>query len=50
MLVMDLVMGGDPMGGILGIIVGHLFYFVREEWPGGKRWVTAPQALYNIPE
>jgi Derlin-2/3 len=46
LLAMDAVMGGDVVGAVLGIIAGHLYYFVREEWPGGYRLVQPPRLMY----
>lgn len=47
LLAMDAVMGGGITGGLLGIGIGHLYYFLRDEWPGGADFVRAPALLYH---
>ena len=39
LLAMDAVMGGGVSGGLMGILIGHLYYFTKEEWPNGRHWV-----------
>jgi hypothetical protein len=46
MLGMDLIMGGSIVGGLMGIAVGHIYYFLREDWPTGRKWTQAPKWLY----
>lgn len=50
LLAMDAVMGGNVTGGILGIVVGHIYYFVKEEWPGGRILVQPPKILQTLVE
>jgi Derlin-2/3 len=47
LLVMDAAFGGSIVGGLLGILVGHLYYFVKEEWPGGASLLSPPSVLYD---
>ena len=48
LLAMDAVMGGDMVGGLLGLIVGHMYWFLREEWPTGKFWTIPPRVLVDM--
>ncbi|EIE24873.1 Derlin-1 [Coccomyxa subellipsoidea C-169] len=47
LLALDLAMGGDWMSDLLGIIVGHLYYFLKELHPaaGGGRLLETPMWL-----
>ena len=47
----SLVINGElPMGDILGIAVGHVYYFLEDVWPrephsGGRRFLQTPRLL-----
>lgn len=45
MLGMGLVMGQDPVPDLLGILAGHLYYFLAVLHPrtGGRRWIRTPE-------
>ncbi|CAO3578878.1 unnamed protein product [Absidia cylindrospora] len=51
LLCFSLVLGGDiPTGDILGIAVGHIYYFFEDVWPqdpasGGKRLLDTPRII-----
>ncbi|KAI9307080.1 derlin-3-like protein [Cunninghamella echinulata] len=51
LLCFSLVLGGHiPTGDILGIIVGHIYYFLEDVWPrdpasGGKRYLSTPRIV-----
>ncbi|ORZ25749.1 Derlin [Absidia repens] len=51
LLCFSLVLGGDiPTGDILGIAVGHIYYFFEDVWPqdpasGGKRLLDTPRIM-----
>uniref|UniRef100_A0A6B2LG84 Derlin n=1 Tax=Arcella intermedia TaxID=1963864 RepID=A0A6B2LG84_9EUKA len=42
-----LLMGGMPIDEIVGVFVGHLYYFMAVIYPnqGGRRWIKTPQLL-----
>jgi derlin-1 len=44
------MMGASPMDDLLGIVVGHLFYFLDVKYPetSGKRWLKTPDFLNNM--
>lgn len=48
LLLMDVVMGGNVIGGVMGIIIGHLYWFVKEEWPNGQLWTRPPRVLVDM--
>lgn len=48
LLALEAVMGGNIIGGLLGIMVGHLYWFLREEWPNGKYWTVPPRILVDL--
>ncbi|CAG8511922.1 323_t:CDS:2 [Funneliformis mosseae] len=41
--------GGLPWASIIGIITGHIYYYLKEIYPasGGTRFLNTPQWLYN---
>jgi len=45
----DVLMGGFPKAEIVGIIVGHIYFFLEDIYPatGGPRLLKTPQFLYN---
>ncbi|KAL0095626.1 Der1-like family-domain-containing protein [Phycomyces blakesleeanus] len=51
LLCFSLLFGGQlPVGDILGIAVGHIYYFFEDIWPrdsasGGKRWLETPRII-----
>ncbi|ORX50122.1 Der1-like protein [Hesseltinella vesiculosa] len=51
LLCFSLVLGGHlPIGDILGIVVGHIYYFFEDVWPrdaasGGRHWLATPRWL-----
>lgn len=47
------VNGRVPTADVLGLIVGHAFYFLEDVWPenpasGGKRWLACPQLIRRL--
>lgn len=50
LLVFGALLGGNPMEDILGILVGHLYYFVMDVAPRvyGKTLMHCPDALYRL--
>jgi len=46
----NVLMGGFPMVELLGIIVGHLYYFLEDIYPrtGGVQLLKTPQFMYNL--
>lgn len=50
LLCFSLALGGHPTGDILGIVVGHIYYFLEDVWPrdpasGGKRYLSTPRIV-----
>lgn len=51
LLCFSLLLGGQlPMGDLLGIAVGHVYYFFEDVWPrdpasGGRRWLETPRII-----
>jgi len=45
----DVLMGGFPLPEVIGILVGHIYYFLEDIYPvtGGTRILKTPQFLYN---
>lgn len=48
LLAMDAIMGGNVVGGIMGIVIGHLYWFLKEEWPSGYWWTRPPRVLVDM--
>lgn len=52
LLCFSLLLSGQlPIGDLLGIAVGHVYYFFQDVWPrdpasGGRRWLDTPRILY----
>ncbi|KAI7900614.1 Der1-like protein [Cokeromyces recurvatus] len=51
LLLFSLCLGGQiPTGDILGVLVGHIYYFFEDVWPRdpmsqGKKWLATPRAM-----
>jgi len=45
-----LLMGGSPIAELLGVLVGHIFYFCNELYPlqAGRRIISTPQFLKDL--
>jgi Derlin-2/3 len=45
---MTVLMGGSPLPELIGILVGHIYFFLDEIYPntGGPRLIKTPQILY----
>ncbi|KAL5467442.1 hypothetical protein EMCRGX_G031666 [Ephydatia muelleri] len=44
------ILGDDWVTMLLGIVVGHLYYFITDTWPqyyGGRQFISTPQFLHN---
>ncbi|RKP25912.1 Derlin [Syncephalis pseudoplumigaleata] len=39
--------GGFPVGHLMGIAIGHVYYFLEDVWPneGGHRWLATPSVV-----
>lgn len=52
MAAFDFVVGGNVMGTLIGIVVGHIYYFSKEIYarknPAILKYLQAPQFLYEI--
>ena len=48
LLLLHTLMGASPTDDLIGIIVGHLFYFLDHKYPliSGKRYLKTPQ-IFN---
>jgi len=46
----SLLMGGFPMAEIIGVIVGHIYFYLEDIYPltGGRRLLHTPQFLLNF--
>jgi len=46
------LMGGNPIPELLGIVSGHVYYYLEDIYPqivpGARRWLKTPQFLYDI--
>eukprot|EP01118_Nematostelium_gracile_P016118 TRINITY_DN6603_c0_g1_i1.p1 TRINITY_DN6603_c0_g1~~TRINITY_DN6603_c0_g1_i1.p1 ORF type:complete len:263 (-),score=56.93 TRINITY_DN6603_c0_g1_i1:32-742(-) len=49
LVVMNFLMGGTPIGEIVGIVVSHIYFFFDEIYPntGGPKLLKTPQFLYR---
>ncbi|CEP17919.1 hypothetical protein [Parasitella parasitica] len=51
LLIFSLCLGGQiPTGDILGVLVGHIYYFFEDVWPQdpvsqGKKWLATPRVI-----
>ncbi|EPB88351.1 hypothetical protein HMPREF1544_04817 [Mucor circinelloides 1006PhL] len=51
LLIFSLCLGGQiPTGDILGVLVGHIYYFFEDVWPRdpvsqGKKWLATPRII-----
>lgn len=51
LLIFSLCLGGQmPTGDILGVLVGHIYYFFEDVWPRdpmsqGKKWLATPRIM-----
>jgi Derlin-2/3 len=51
LLCFSLLLGGQvPVGDMLGILVGHIYYFFEDVWPRdpashGKKWLATPRIM-----
>ncbi|GAA5798632.1 hypothetical protein HPULCUR_004037 [Helicostylum pulchrum] len=51
LLLFSLCLGGQiPVGDILGVLVGHIYYFFEDVWPRdplshGKKWLATPRLI-----
>ncbi|CAO3626250.1 unnamed protein product [Mucor fragilis] len=51
LLIFSLCLGGQiPTGDILGVLVGHIYYFFEDVWPRdpasqGKKWLATPRIV-----
>ncbi|KAI8985325.1 Der1-like family-domain-containing protein [Pilobolus umbonatus] len=51
LLCFSLFLGGQvPVGDMLGVLVGHLYYFFEDVWPNdpmshGKKWLATPRII-----
>lgn len=46
----NMIIRGGGLNEILGILVGHLYFFLMFKYPqdfGGRQWITTPQILYK---
>jgi len=45
-----LLMGGSPMAELMGVLVGHIFYFLNDLYPlqSGRRIIFTPQFLKDL--
>lgn len=45
-----LLMGGFPIGELIGIVVAHLYFFLVDLYPlsGGKQLLSTPRFLRNL--
>ncbi|CAG8450390.1 9069_t:CDS:2 [Acaulospora morrowiae] len=39
-----------PVGDVMGIVVGHVYYFFEDVWPNerGRRWLKTPQLIVRM--
>eukprot|EP00164_Ancoracysta_twista_P000288 GFYU01000405.1.p1 GENE.GFYU01000405.1~~GFYU01000405.1.p1 ORF type:complete len:244 (-),score=47.70 GFYU01000405.1:79-810(-) len=46
----EVLLGGNPILPIIGIVIGHIYYFFSDVYPAvsGKRYVDTPQWLSNM--
>mmetsp|Transcript_3858 Transcript_3858/g.5391 ORF Transcript_3858/g.5391 Transcript_3858/m.5391 type:complete len:238 (+) Transcript_3858:60-773(+) len=46
----DVLMGGFPLPELVGILVGHVYFFLQDIYPatGGPRYLQTPQFLQNL--
>lgn len=44
------VLGGDPIPDIVGMVIGHLYWFLTEIYPsqGGRNWLETPDWLKQV--
>ncbi|CAG8769456.1 10404_t:CDS:2 [Gigaspora margarita] len=49
LLAFDVLRGGDVLSTAVGIIAGHIYYYLQELYPatGGSRLLNTPQLLYR---
>ncbi|PRP85547.1 putative Der1-like family [Planoprotostelium fungivorum] len=49
MMAFNMLMGGSPYSDLLGIVVGHLYYFLTVIYPNtsGKRLLQTPEVFYT---
>jgi len=47
---LSLVLGGNPIHCVLGILSGHMYYFLNNVYPasGGRRFIRTPRWLENV--
>lgn len=45
-----LLMGGSPIAELMGVLVGHIFYFLNDLYPlqSGRRIIYTPQFLKDL--
>ncbi|OZJ05930.1 hypothetical protein BZG36_01209 [Bifiguratus adelaidae] len=54
LLAFSLLIGSNfPTGDLMGIAVGHLYYFLEDIWPrepqsGGRRWLKTPELIVRL--
>ncbi len=50
LLALDVVQGGSPKSGIVGILAGHVYYFLTDVYPraNGRQFIKTPQWLYRL--
>lgn len=51
MLALDVVFGNSPVPGLLGILVGHTYYFLTAVYPrqsGGTELLRTPKFVYPL--
>jgi hypothetical protein len=49
MLALDVIFGNSPVPGLLGILVGHTYYFLTAVYPrqsGGTELLRTPKFVY----
>jgi len=46
----SVLMGGFPLPELMGILVGHVYYYLEDIYPntGGSRLLKTPQLLYGL--
>ncbi|KAH7616042.1 putative Derlin-1 [Nannochloris sp. 'desiccata'] len=50
LLALDVVQGGSPKSGIVGILAGHVYYFLTDVYPraNGRHLIKTPQWLVRL--